>query len=363
MDAVPPQISARLARSRDLFHRLPANARLLLIRLKSMGDCLLLTSPVRALKAEFPSFRVSILVDHRFADVFEGNPDIDEIIRIRGKGGTIGRLLTRSFDAIVNLHGGPTSLLYARCARGLRIGGEHFQHAWLYGGSFPRPNPAIHTVASTLEVFRWLGVRADTPPPLRYDAHPDAAARVNARLADAAVAGRSLPIRDREPPSAPRYVVVHPASVMATKRWPADRFAALVTWLQQAGLGVVLTCGPGEEALVAEIQQRAQGALALPGLSIPELAELIRGARCYIGNDSGPMHLATAVGTPVVAIWGSSSAVRWHPWGVEQRVVQNPFACNPCPGYRCLVASSPLCIESVTVAQVQTAVQELLHRR
>ena len=356
------QTPARLARARDLFQRLPSNARLLLIRLKSMGDCLLLTSPVRALKAEFPSFRVSVLVDDRFADVFEGNPDIDEIIRVRGKGGTIGRLLARSFDAIVNLHGGPTSLIYARCARGIRIGGEHFQHAWLYGGTFPRPDPSTHTVASTLQLFRWLGVRADTPPPLRYDAHPDAALRVSARLAGAAASAGSLPIGEGERPSAQAYVVVHPASVMATKRWPADRFAALVTWLQQAGLRVVLTCGPGEDALVAEIQQMTPAALALPGLSIPELAELIRGARCYVGNDSGPMHLATAVGTPTVAIWGSSSSVRWHPWGVEQRVVQNPFACNPCPGYRCLVASSPLCIESVTVAQVQTAVQDLLHR-
>src|SRR5678809_1527985 len=89
-------------KSRDVFHRLPANARVLLIRLKSLGDCLLLTSPVRALKAEFPSFRVSVLVDHRFADVFDGNPDIDEILRVHGKGGTIGRLLTRTFDAIVN---------------------------------------------------------------------------------------------------------------------------------------------------------------------------------------------------------------------------------------------------------------------
>ena len=80
----------------------------------------------------------------------------------------------------------------------------------------------------------------------------------------------------------------------------------------------------------------------------------------YIGNDSGPMHLAAAVGTPTVAVWGSSDSRRWRPWGVEHRVVQNPFECNPCPGYRCLVADSPLCIESVTVDQVNAAVEEVL---
>jgi len=309
-----------------------------------MGDCLLLTSAVRALKAEFPSFRVSVLVETRFADVFDGNPDFDQIIRVDNKSATVGRLLTRRFDLVINMHGGPTSLVYALSARGIRIGGEHYQHAWAYRGTFPRPNPDIHTVASTLELFQWLGVRASTPPPLRYERHPEVAAHVRARLTQLAVP----------------YVVIHPASVMVTKRWPADRFAMLAEWLAQRSLRVVLTCGPGEDALVAEIQKMAPGVIALPGLSIPELAELIRQARCYVGNDSGPMHLATAVGTPTVAIWGSSSSVRWHPWGVEQRVVQNPFACNPCPGYRCLVASSPLCIESVTVAQVQGAVDSIL---
>jgi ADP-heptose:LPS heptosyltransferase len=146
---------------------------------------------------------------------------------------------------------------------------------------------------------------------------------------------------------------------METKRWPADRFVALGGALQSQGHAVILTGGPGEEPLVETIAKAMPGAIAVTGLSIPELAELIRGSSGYIGNDSGPMHLATAVGAPTVAIWGSSSSVRWHPWGVDHRVVQNAFACNPCPGYRCLVADSPLCIESVTVGQVQDAAGEL----
>jgi ADP-heptose:LPS heptosyltransferase len=72
------------------------------------------------------------------------------------------------------------------------------------------------------------------------------------------------------------------------------------------------------------------------------------------------MHLASAVGTPIVVPWGSSNSKAWHPWAVRHRVVQNPFECNPCPGYRCLVADTPLCIESVTVEQVTSAVKELM---
>ena len=221
--------------------------------------------------------------------------------------------------------------------------------ASLYRATFPKPDGAIHTSASTLGTFRWMGVRCETPPPLRFERDELLATRVSTQLATAF--GQ---------PSA--YAVIHPAALMDTKRWPLERFTALAAWLRQQHLRIVVTSGPGEEALAHQLQQSVPDSVVLTGLSIPELAELIRGARLYIGNDSGPMHLATAVGTPTVAIWGSSSSVRWHPWGVEHRVVQNPFTCNPCPGYHCLVAPTPLCIESVTVEQVQSAVIELTRK-
>ena len=314
-----------------------------------MGDCLLLTSPVRALKSEFPSFRVSVLVDARFAPCFSGNADFEAVIPVNGKAAAVLTLLRRRFDLIVNLHGGPTSLLYSLAARGPAIGAEHYQYASLYTATFPRPDASMHTAASTLATFRWMGVRSAAAPPLRFDRHEAIAARIKERLAPA-------------PGGASDYAVIHPAALMDTKRWPLDRFAELGTWLRQQPMRIVVTSGPGEEALAQQLQQAIGDATLLTGLTIPELAELIRGARLYIGNDTGPMHLATAVGTPTVAIWGSSSSVRWHPWGVEHRVVQNPFSCNPCPGYRCLVASSPLCIESVTVEQVKNAVVEIVKK-
>jgi ADP-heptose:LPS heptosyltransferase len=123
---------------------------------------------------------------------------------------------------------------------------------------------------------------------------------------------------------------------------------------------VVLTSGPGEEDVLTETARILSNSLILRGLTIPRLAELIRGASLYVGNDSGPMHLAAAVGTPTVAVWGSSDSTRWHPWRVPHQVVQNPFECNPCPGYRCLVAKTPLCIESVTIDQVTEAALALI---
>jgi ADP-heptose:LPS heptosyltransferase len=330
-------------KTKEVFHRFPARARILFVRLRSMGDCLLLTAPVRALKEAFPGFRVSVLVEPRFADCFAGNPDFSEVLLARGKRATAARLLLRRrFHAIINLHGGTTSLFYSFMAWGRRVGVEHYRGSFLYNGLVPPPDSAAHTVESTMSIFRWLGVHQDVAPALRFEKHAAAATRIEETLK-----GR-------------KYAVIHPGSVMATKRWEPARFAEVARNLSQRGLTIVVTAGPGEELYASEVARQIEASVILLGLSIPELAELVRGATLYIGNDSGPMHLAAAVGTPTIAVWGSSDSRRWHPWGVDHRVVQNPFECNPCPGYRCLVADSPLCIESVTVEQVHTAVKELV---
>jgi ADP-heptose:LPS heptosyltransferase len=307
-----------------------------------MGDCLLLTSPIRALKEEFPGFRISVLVESRFADCFDGNPDIEETISIRKKSESL-RLLGQRFDLILNLHGGPTSLMYAWMARGPRVGFSQFQYAKLYSGLLDAPDPKAHSVEATMNAFRWMGVKRENAPQLRYDVHPREASEFRA----------SLPTS---------YAVLHPGALMETKRWEAQRFAQLARSLQDLGLATVLTCGPGEEGIVAEVAKDVPSSKLLFNLRIPQLAEVLRGAKLYAGNDSGPMHLASAVGTPVVALWGSSDSRRWRPWGVNHSVVQNPFECNPCPGYRCLVAPTPLCIESVTVEQAVAAAKQVLSR-
>jgi ADP-heptose:LPS heptosyltransferase len=294
------------------------------------------------LKEEFPGFRVSVLVEPRFAPAFDGNPDFAEILIAGGKWSTGAKLLTRRFDCILNLHGGPTSLVYSCLAWGKRIGLEHYRGSRLYHGLAQMPDPTVHTVQSTMDLFRWLGMHRQRAPGLRYEVHAEEAARIQEKL-------RGRP-----------YVVIHPGSAMATKRWEPQRFAAIARNLTARGLTIVVTAGPGEESFASQVAHDVPATVLLFSLTVAELAELIRGARLYLGNDAGPMHLAAAVGTPVIAVWGSSDSRRWRPWNVESRVVQNPFECNPCPGYRCLVAESPLCIESVTVEQVNDAVDQLL---
>ena len=306
-----------------------------------MGDCLLLTGPVRALKEEFPKFRISVLVDSRFAPCFEGNPDFSQIIPVERKSQAV-RLLGRRFHAVINLHGGPTSFAYSCLSWGPRIGLEQYRFGWAYNGLAPKPDSAFHTTTATMSIFQWLGMKRNDSPALRYEVHATEAAKM------------------REATGSGAYAVIHPGALLPTKRWRSERYAVVAEALQRRGLMPVLTCGAGEESAVSEVAKGAPGSKIMFGLSIPELAELIRGARIYVGNDSGPMHLAAAVGTPTLAVWGSSDSRRWRPWQVEHRVVQNLLECNPCPGYRCHVADTPTCIESVTIEQVIAAMEELL---
>src|SRR5262245_21391023 len=162
-----------------------------------MGYCLLLTSPVRALKTEFPAFKLSVVVESRFAGCFEGNPDFDEVLSIERKTQAL-RLLARHYDLVINLHGGPTSLAYPVLARGPHIGFEQFQYSWLYRGLLAPPAVDVHSVEAMFTAFRWLGVRQQAPPPLRFEANAEAA-KIRAGL--------------RTP-----YAVIHPAALMETKR-------------------------------------------------------------------------------------------------------------------------------------------------
>src|SRR5205823_4347930 len=144
----------------------------------------------------------------------------------------------------------------------------------------PAPVATAHTVESTMELFRWLGVRQNPAPPLRYEVHAAEAAQIQEKL-------RGRP-----------YAVVHPAAVLSTKRWEPRKFAEVARGLAARGLTIVVTAGAGEESFAGQVAAEVSGTVILLGLTIPELAELIRGARLYVGNDSGPMHMAAAVGTP-----------------------------------------------------------------
>jgi ADP-heptose:LPS heptosyltransferase len=161
------------------------------------------------------------------------------------------------------------------------------------------------------------------------------------------------------------YVAVHPGAAVSARAWAPERCAALVDALVGAGRPVVVTGGAGEEALVARVAGRPRpGVVALAGaVDLAGLAEVLAGAGAVVCGNTGPAHLAAAVGTPVVSLYAPTvPAVRWRPWRVEHRLLgDQEIGCRGCRARVCPVPGHP-CVDTVPVAAVVAAVEELAPR-
>jgi ADP-heptose:LPS heptosyltransferase len=340
---------------------LPAGARVLIVRLRSMGDTILMTPALRLLRDWRPDLEISVLVEAPWDELLEGNPAVDSVVVLRSKLGAAWRVRRARFSAVVNLHGGPTSALLTRLSGAkLRAGFAHFRDVSAYGLRVPtaqeilgRQGP-VHTAEHIASCFFWLGVPRSEIPPAEVFPSPQAVEQVKSHL-------QSMGLEEGE-----GYAVIHPTAVYASKQWKARGFAEAGAYLKRDfGLQPIYVCGRGEGgALDAMQRETLHPILRAEGLPIRELVALIAGARVFVGNDSGPAHIAAAARIPVLVIFGSSHAAVWKPWKpVDSAVVQNYFDCNPCPGDRCYVYGEPRCILSITTEQVRVCLEALLRPR
>ena len=277
--------------------RLPAGSRIAVIRLRSLGDCVLTTPSLALLKAHRGDLRIAVVVEPRFAGIFEGNPDVDDILPPQ-----IGSLMRFRPTLALNLHGGTRSIALA-CASGavIRAGFGHHRYSFVYTHKIPRAQQIlgeerpVHTAEHIASAMFWMGVPR----------HP---------IPRAKLASSKLPEFVRG-----GYVVLHPFASEPSKTWPAQRFLAVAAHLRTAlDLEPVFVAGPEDETSAFESFRVWQGA------PLNELKNLMAGAQIFIGNDSGPAHIAAAFGVPVVAIFGASNAVTWAPWRTDARVLTSP---------------------------------------
>jgi ADP-heptose:LPS heptosyltransferase len=279
----------------NVLERLPAGARVAVIRLRSLGDCVLATPAISLLKQARPDLRIAMVVEDAFAPVFAGNPDLDSILP--PKPPEISRW---NPELTLNLHGGVTSFRLTIAARSRwRAGFAHFRFRPVYNIQIPRTQEIlgvdrkVHTAEHVASAMFFLGVpRADIPR-ARLFAEPR--------------------------PSARPYAVLHPMASAPDKTWPSSNFLAVAEHLDKSlGLEPVFIAGPGE-SLDAFARHRC-----LASAPLEEIKSLLSGASLFIGNDSGPAHMAAAFGLPVVVLFGSSDPDIWRPWRTESSVLTNP---------------------------------------
>jgi ADP-heptose:LPS heptosyltransferase len=181
---------------------------------------------------------------------------------------------------------------------------------------------------------------------------PSAAAEVTGKLKTAGV------------PDSAQIALIHPTAAFDTKRWAADNFVQVAGYVAALGLSPVAVVAPQERVVAAEIEETSSGTITtLADLSLPEVTALAARARIFIGNDSGIAHIAAAVKTPAVVIFGSSNVNHWRPWSTApSEVVREEMPCAPCPGYTCGQFDEPECIKRVSVENVISAVERVLNQ-
>lgn len=357
--------------------------------LRHIGDTLLSTPAFHALGAAFPSARILAVINEGTQEMLEGNPDIDAILvfhrRRRNEGG-FGRwkeeaALVRSLrafrpDLSVNLtEGDRGAILSVLSGARYRVGvspnrkgflGKEILFTHLCG-----PHDRYrHAVLRDLDVLAAAGI----PPAdlrLRFSISDEDREKAVRILREAGIAaGRP-------------FAVVQPTSRWTFKCWTEDGMTGVISHLADRGITPVLTSGSAslEVAQAERILVRAEGrAVSLAGrLSLKELGAVIASARLFLGVDSAPMHLAAAVGTPTVALFGPTGAFNWAPWeGIDwgysaQRkggtrfigrhaVVQEEWDCVPCGKDGCEGTKRSRCMEEISLDQVTQAVDRILSR-
>jgi heptosyltransferase-3 len=347
-------------------------SRALVIKLRHHGDVLLAAPVLGALKAHAPQLEIDVLVYDDTAPMLSGHPALARLHRVgrAWRSGGAGRLAAewrlffalraRRYDLIVHLSEQPRGAWLARTL------GAHWSVAPAIAGrgafwrrSFTHLYPLLangrrHQVELNLDALRRIGVQP-APGERRVVFVPGESAenRVRAILSEHGLRERA-------------FVHVHPASRWRFKCWPATSNAALLDRLADDGHRVVLTSAPDadERALVDEILARTRARpVDLAGkLSIKELGALAAEARLFIGVDSMPMHLAAAMGTPTVALFGPSGELEWGPWNVAHRVVTSAHSCRPCGLDGCGGGKVSECLTTLAVEPVHAAVRELLAR-
>ncbi len=332
------------------------NLRILVIKLKQPGDVLVASPVIAALKEAWPGAHLSFLVPKGTEDMLAGHPGLDQLLVVDRRRETwvqtwrfLRDLRRQRFDLVIELSGGDRGAFYtlltgARERIGLAHPGQPFwQRRYCFTRLLPRPPVKMHLVEQNLEALRGLGLKPAAPR-LRFFWGRQVEERVQKLLQEHGLVPRG-------------FVVMHPGAGWRFKCWTPAGYARVLEALERDwGLPVVLTGtrAAHEQELLNAILQECRGRpLNLAGaLNLKELGALIHQARFFFGVDSAPMHLAAAVATPAVALFGPSGVYNWGPWGEGHLVIQQDWHCVPCGRDGCEGSKISRCLTELSPEEV-----------
>jgi lipopolysaccharide heptosyltransferase I len=321
--------------------------RFLIVRLGSLGDVVHAIPAVAALIDQHADARVDWIVEPRYVDLVKAIERIGTVIPFDTRQGwgslvrTARRLRGERYEAVVDLQGLIKSAVLARVAGARRTIGFTSPHlrerfaSVLYTETHD-PGDVVHVIDKGLALMRALGVQDTTvkfplnvPPRVRPDG----------------------------------YVLINPGAAWPNKRWPPDRFGALAAAIRERhGLLSVVLWGPGEERAAADVVAASRGAAEqAPRTSITDILALAQGASLMVSGDTGPLHLAAAVGTPIVALFGPTRSERNGPWSPAD-ISLSRFDTCVCHYERRCRRGQP-CLDDIAIEAVVAAVERRVAAR
>jgi heptosyltransferase-3 len=332
---------------------------ILIIKLRYIGDVLLAAMTARAIKSARPNVRVTMLVNRGTEDVLAGNPDLDEVVTLDKSLGAQWQLITglrrRRFDTVIDLTDGDRAAFLSWISGApVRIGFND-GHRWqgrFYTQIVRFERGVQHRIDRDLEALKLVNIQAVSQDPHVW-LTPEEEHSAD-QLLDQLGVQRSLPI-----------VILQPGARYWVKAWPPERFAELADRLtSQYGCQVLIGGSRQEGDLAQEIRQMAKSRpIDMAGhTTIRQFAAIARRSVLFIGNDSGAMHIASAVGTPVVALFGPSNPREWRPRGGPVEILYKNLDCGRCSNATC-TRGEESCMKSILVQEAFAAAQRLLLAR
>lgn len=368
----------------------PKVRRVLVVRLRSIGDTVLATPSLIALKRFLPSARVDILLEDWVAPLLYGFEHVDDVIPV-GRGTkdrlrTAWKLRRTGYDVVFNLHGGTTSTFFTRATGARhRVGYSHYQYSFLYNHLLTSSSdfwdkPTTHSAEQQLALLGYVGVPVDDRPRTQLTVSKDALRSVEARFATIRQprelleyvyeAGSFQRIPEMPEPGVTddiisNFALIHPAAAFATKQWSVEGFARVAEYLAARGIKRVAVATKAEGAVLASLANESRVPIVpFDDLTLPEITAIASRAKVFVGNDSGIAHIAAAVNTPTVVVFGSSNRDHWRPWtDAPNEIVYEELACQPCAGYECREFGEPKCIRSVQPDRVVAAVERVTEEK
>jgi heptosyltransferase-1 len=328
--------------------------KILLIRLRRIGDVILTTPAISALREGMPAASISYIVEKPYRELVEGNPNLDKVIVLERKQGLreffklIRQIRKEKYDGVLDFHGGPRASLITLLSKAkLKVGYRIKYKSFIYHLKLPRsPKEGyLHSVESHINLVKALGVEVKSLPPLYLpQAKKTEVEKVKKFMEENALGEYKI-------------ITVHISAGNKFRDWGVENLVKLTSLLgQQPDVKIVLLGTSEDQKAEEEILKKSKASLlSLVGkLNLREVKDLISHSSLFVGPDSGPMHIAASTSTPIVALFGPTLPAHFAPWQAKAFVIEKELDCRPCKQRDCIYEDFR-CLRSIDPEEVYQA--------